>query len=211
MNDMEILNQIRKHKICAIVRGVPKEKIIAVADALYEGGIKAIEVTFNTTGASDMIRTLKSEYGNKILIGAGTVLDPETAKEAISAGASFILSPTLNLDVIKICLRYNVVPVPGITTATEALTAWENGARIVKLFPAGTLGTQYLKQIKGPLSQIDLMAVGAIGAENMKDFLDAGASSVGVGGELVNQSLIQADDFSEIKRRAETFSAIIGG
>ncbi len=209
MKDSVTLEKIRENKVCAIIRGIPKDKIKPIADALIQGGVKAVEVTFNTDGAAQMIRELKRLYGDELLIGAGTVLDPETAREAISAGASFILAPTLNTEVIKLCLRYNVVPVPGVTTPTEALTAWENGARIVKIFPAGVLGANYIKQLKGPLPQIDMMVVGAVGAANLKDFFKAGASSAGIGGELVNKDLVAAEDYQEIERRASEFARIV--
>lgn len=210
MKDSVTLEKIRESKVCAIIRGIPKDKIKPVVDALIKGGVTAVEVTFNTDGAEQMIRELKSLYGDELLIGAGTVLDPETAKDAISAGASFILAPTLNTEVIKLCLRYNVVAVPGVTTPTEALTAWESGARIVKIFPAGVLGANYIKQLKGPLPQIDMMVVGAVGAANLKDFFKAGASSAGIGGELVNKDLVAAGDYEEIERRASEFSRIVG-
>lgn len=209
MNDLVTLNRIKENKVCAIIRGIPKDKIKPVVDALIKGGINAVEVTFNTEGAAEMIRELKELYDDTLLIGAGTVLDPETAREAIDAGASFILAPTLNIEVIKMCLRYNVVAVPGITTPTEALTAWEQGARIVKVFPAGVLGANYIKQLKGPLSQIDMMVVGAVGAGNLQDFLKAGASSAGIGGELVNMDLVANGNYAEIERRAQQFSDLV--
>ncbi len=209
MNDFITLNRIRENKICAIIRGIPKDKIKPVADALIKGGITAVEVTFNTEGAAEMIQELKRLYADQLLIGAGTVLDTETAKDAINAGAAFILAPTLNIEVIKMCLRYNVVPVPGIATPTEALTAWENGARIVKVFPAGVWGPNYIKQLKGPLSQIDMMVVGAVGASNLNEFLRAGASCAGIGGELVSRQLVDDENYDEIERRAREFAEII--
>ena len=209
MNDLITIDKIKSNKVCAIIRGIPKEKIKPVADALIKGGVNAVEVTFNTEGAAEMIAELKRLYGDTLLIGAGTVLDTETARNAITAGASFILAPTLNVEVIKFCLRYNVVPIPGVMTATEALTAWENGARIVKVFPAGVLGPNYIKQLKGPLPQVDMMVVGAVGISNLSDFLKAGACSAGIGGELVNKKLVDDGNYAEIERRAQELSTMV--
>lgn len=143
------------------------------------------------------------------MVGAGTVLDTETAKSAIDAGAKFVLAPTLNVDVIKLCLRYNVVPVPGVMTATEALTAWESGARIIKIFPAGVLGANYIKQLRGPLSQLSIMAVGAINKDNIQEMFDAGADSVGIGSEIVNKVSIANNDFESITENAKTIKSQI--
>ncbi|TDT63612.1 bifunctional 4-hydroxy-2-oxoglutarate aldolase/2-dehydro-3-deoxy-phosphogluconate aldolase [Fonticella tunisiensis] len=205
MSDVQVLNGIKEHGVCAIVRGTSADSLCKIADSLLEGGVKTIEVTFNTPGAAQMIEELVKKYGKEMLIGAGTVLDSETARTAILSGASFILSPTLNIEMIRMCQRYSVLPVPGVSTPTEALTAWENGARIVKVFPAGVFGPNYIKQLKGPLPQIDMMAVGAINLENFADFIKAGASSAGIGGELVNKKLVDEGNFAEISRRARAF------
>jgi 2-dehydro-3-deoxyphosphogluconate aldolase/(4S)-4-hydroxy-2-oxoglutarate aldolase len=205
MKSYEVLNKIKEVGICAIVRGTSVDSLYRIADSLIAGGIKAIEVAFNTPGAAKMIEKLVEKYSDQVLVGAGTVLDAETARIAILSGASFILSPSLNLEMIKICQRYNVLPVPGISTPTEAVTAWENGAQIVKVFPAGVFGPNYIKQLKGPLSQIEMMAVGAVNLDNFKDFIKAGACSVGIGSELVNNKLVEEGKFDEITRRAAAF------
>lgn len=210
MNDQEIISIIKKEKVCSIIRGVEEEKIDEIAQALIQGGIKVVEVTFNTAGASEMISYLTENYSNEFLIGAGTVLDTETAKTAIDAGAKFVLAPTLNIDVIKLCLRYSVVPVPGVTTATEALTAWENGARMIKVFPAGVLGANYIKQLKGPLSQLSIMAVGAINKDNIREMLDSGADSVGVGSEIVDKKSMANNDFDSIIEKAKNIKSQVG-
>ena len=209
MKDFEILKKINDKGVCAIVRGTSANTLKHIAEALLKGGVSTIEVTFNTPGAAKMIEELCKEYSNDLLVGAGTVLDEETARIAILSGAKFILAPTLNRKMIQTCLRYDVVPVPGTMTATEALTAWEAGARIVKVFPAGVLGAQYIKQLKGPLNQIDMMVVGAVGASNLEDFLKAGASSAGIGGELVSAQLVSEGKFGEITERARVFSQIV--
>ncbi|MDI3530020.1 MAG: 2-dehydro-3-deoxyphosphogluconate aldolase / (4S)-4-hydroxy-2-oxoglutarate aldolase [Thermoanaerobacter sp.] len=205
MKDYEVLNKIKELGICAIVRGTSADSLCRITDALIEGGVNAIEVTFNTPGAAGMIEELVKKYSDQMLIGAGTVLDAETARIAILSGASFILSPSLNLEMIRMCQRYSVLPVPGISTPTEAVVAWENGAKIVKVFPAGVFGPNYIKQLKGPLSQIDMMAVGAVSIDNFGDFIKAGACSAGIGGELVNKKLVEEGKFDEITRRAAAF------
>jgi len=210
MNDMKIIQTLKDEKLCSIIRGVEASSIDNLAKSLIEGGIKCVEVTFNTHGAKEMIEHLTKYYQNDLLIGAGTVLDSETAKIAIDAGAQFVLSPTLNLEVIKLCLRYNVVPVPGVLTPTEALLAWENGARMIKIFPAGVVGSNYIKQIKGPLPQLHIMAVGAINKDNIKDMLEAGADCVGVGSEIVSKQVVEEKNFDEVRSRAKELKMLIG-
>lgn len=209
MMDYQVLEKINKNGVCAIVRGTSADTLKRIAESLLKGGVSTIEVTFNTPGASKMIEELCKEYPNDLLVGAGTVLDAETARVAILSGAKFVLAPTLNVKMVETCLRYNVVPVPGVMTATEALTAWEAGARIVKIFPAGVLGAKYIKQLKGPLNQIDMMVVGAVGTANLADFFQAGASSAGIGGELVNAKLVSEGKFAELTARAKAFSDIV--
>lgn len=206
----EILSTLLKEKVTAIVRGIPADKVCPVADALLAGGVRCIEVTFNTPGAADMIRVLKHSYGDKMLVGAGTVLDTETCKTAIDAGADFILSPTLNPAVITMCNRYGKVAVPGVMTPTEILTAMEAGADIVKVFPAGSLGTSYIKDVLGPLNHACIMAVGGVDADNAAAFFKAGAKCVGVGSALVSKALIEAGDYASIIARAQAFCAAAG-
>lgn len=203
----EILSTLLKEKVTAIVRGIPADKVCPVAEALLAGGVRCIEVTFNTPGAADMIRALKRSCGDKMLVGAGTVLDTETCKTAIDAGADFILSPTLNTAVITMCNRYGKVAVPGVMTPTEILTAMEAGADIVKVFPAGTLGISYIKDVLGPLNHACIMAVGGVDADNAAAFFKAGAKCVGVGSALVSKALIDAGDYAAITARAQAFCA----
>ncbi len=203
MNDIEVLQKIKAEGICAIIRGQTLDSLYNIVDALISGGIRIVEITFDTNNADDMIGELTKYYKDDVLVGAGTVIDSETARTAILAGAKFVLSPTLNVNVIKMCKRYSVLAVPGVTTATEALTAWENGAQLVKIFPAGVLGPNYIKQIKGPLSQIEMMAVGSVDLENFKQLINAGACAAGIGGELVSSNLVKECNFSEITRRAK--------
>jgi 2-dehydro-3-deoxyphosphogluconate aldolase/(4S)-4-hydroxy-2-oxoglutarate aldolase len=142
-------------------------------------------------------------------VGSGTVLDPETARAAILAGADFILSPTLSTKVIEVCHRYGKLAIPGVFTPTEILTAWEAGARLVKVFPARVLGPEFLKDVKGPLSQVELMPVGGVSKENAADFIHCGAHSLGIGSQLVNVSRVKQGQFGEIAEKAAEFVQLV--
>ena len=166
----ELLRIISKYKLVAIVRGIEEKDVDKVVEALYQAGIRAVEIAMNTSGALRMIEAVKDKFGEKMLIGAGTVLDPESARNSIQAGADFILSPTLSLPVIEMCNRYSKLAVPGVLTPTEILTAWEAGAQLVKIFPARAFGPKYIRDIKGPLPQVEMMAVGGVSLENAEDF-----------------------------------------
>ena len=155
-----------------------------------------------TPGALDVVRQATERYGADVLFGAGSVLDPESARAAILAGAQFVVSPTLNLETIEICHRYAIPVVPGAYTPTEILTAWDAGADMVKVFPASVGGPDYLKAIKGPLPQVKLVPVGGVNLDTTADFIRAGADAVGVGGALVSQKLLEAGDFATLTERA---------
>lgn len=198
----QIYSQIAETGVVSIIRGLEGPIVDNTVQALYEGGIRAVEITFNTPGAAGIIERLKKEYSGKMIIGAGTVLDPETARIAILAGADYILSPSLNLKVIEVCNRYGKLAVPGVLTPTEVVNAIEAGAQILKLFPARAFGPVYIKDLKGPLNQVEIMAVGGITIENAGEYIKNGAMSVGVGSELVNAKLITAGNYGEISRKA---------
>ncbi len=206
----EIVGTLLRTRVTAIVRGIPKEKLRRTAEALSAGGVRAIEVTFDTPGAAEMIRQLKEEFADRMLVGAGTVLDTETCRTAILSGADFVLSPTLSTAVIAMCNRYGRAAVPGVMTPTEILTAMEAGADMVKVFPAGALGPGYIKDVKGPLKQACIMAVGGVNLENTADFIRAGAACVGVGSSLVSAALIKKDDYEAIAARAKAFVQAAG-
>jgi 2-dehydro-3-deoxyphosphogluconate aldolase/(4S)-4-hydroxy-2-oxoglutarate aldolase len=155
-----------------------------------------------TPGALDVVRQATERYGADVLFGAGSVLDPESARAAILAGAQFVVCPTLNLKTIELCHRYSIPVVPGAYTPTEILTAWEAGADMVKVFPASVGGPAYFKAIKGPLPQIKLVPVGGVNLDTTADFIRAGADAVGVGGALVSQKLLDAGDFAALTERA---------
>ncbi|MEG6520735.1 bifunctional 4-hydroxy-2-oxoglutarate aldolase/2-dehydro-3-deoxy-phosphogluconate aldolase [Desulfotomaculum sp. 1211_IL3151] len=170
---------VKETGVVSIVRGVKKEELIPLVSALQEGGIKAVEVTCNTPGAIDMINQLRTHFDKEMFVGAGTVLDKETASLVIAAGAQFILSPHLSQEVIEVGNLYGKPVVPGAMTPTEVIQAIRWGAKMVKIFPAGVLGTQYFKNILGPYPHAQMMVVGGVNINNAADFLRAGATSLG--------------------------------
>lgn len=202
---VNVLPKILQTGIIAIMRARSSEQLLAAAEAILAGGVDVIEVTMTTPGALDTIREAVARYGEQVAFGAGSILDTETARAAILAGAQFIVCPTLNRETIRICKRYSVPVVPGAYTPTEILTAWEAGADLVKVFPAEVGGPAYIKAIKAPLPQIQLVPVGGVDLNTTAEFIRAGAAAVGVGSALINQKLLDEGDFSEITRRAARF------
>ncbi|GIO24872.1 bifunctional 4-hydroxy-2-oxoglutarate aldolase/2-dehydro-3-deoxy-phosphogluconate aldolase [Oceanobacillus sp. J11TS1] len=182
---MDTFEAIYQHKVIAIIRGAKKEDLQQIGNALKGGGVRLIEVTLNSLNALEGIKLLKETLGREMKVGAGTVLDPESAKAAIDAGADFILSPTVSTETIKMTKRYGKVSIPGAFTPTEILTAYEHGADLVKVFPA-SIGAAYIKDIRGPLSHIPLIPTGGVNENNIADFKKAGAAAFGIGSSLVN-------------------------
>ena len=200
-----ILRVIIDCGVVAVVRVGSAREALEVCPAIARGGVKPVEVTMTVPNAIDVIKEFKSTVKDEVLVGAGTVLDPETARAAILAGVDYIVTPTLNLKVIEMCHRYGIVVIPGAFTPTEILTAWEAGADIVKVFPAGVAGPQYLKDIKGPLPQVRLLPTGGVTLENTPDFIKAGAVAVAVGTALVDKKLVAEKKFDLITERARQF------
>ncbi len=182
MSHIEI---IQETGVAAVIRGATKDNIIQIAKALSDGGVKVLEITVETPGACAAIEKASQEC-NDVLVGAGTVLDAETARTAIMSGAKFIFSPTTNRKTIEMAKRYGVVSIPGALTPTEILTAYESGADMIKVFPANVFGPSYIKDIHGPLPQIPIISTGGITIDNAGDYIKAGAVGVGVGSSLVN-------------------------
>ena len=209
----QIIEKVLEHKIIAIVRGVYGEDCVNLAIALYKGGIKMMEVTFDQSKpeclnqTSDTVKMLVDEMGDKMAIGAGTVTSLEMLELAKNAGAQFIVSPDTNEKVIRATVEGGMVSMPGAMTATEVLTAYSYGADFVKLFPIGNLGSSYVKAISAPINHVRLLAVGGVNENNIKEFLDAGAVGAGVGGNLVNKKWIAAGEFDKITDLARTFIA----
>ncbi len=202
---MKDLQGILDVGVIAIVRVASAEQAVDVCGAVARGGVKAIEVTMTVPGAIDAIKEFKKTASDDILLGAGTVLDPETARTVILAGADFIVSPNLNVDVIKMAHRYGKVVIPGTFTATEILAAWDAGADIVKIFPAGVVGPQYLKDIKGPLPQIRITPTGGVTLDNASEFIRAGAACISVATALVDKKALAEKKFDVISEKARQF------
>ncbi len=203
---MDTLQRIYENKLVAIIRGVPPHKVIDVAKALHQGGIKTLEITVDTPNVLQVIEQIREEFEDELIVGAGTVLDAETARAAIMAGSQFIFSPTVDIDTIKLTKRYGVVSIPGAMTPTEILTAYENGGDIIKVFPATVLGPTYIKDIKGPLPHIPIMPTGGVNLENISDYFQVGAVAAGLGSALVKkQSSYSQEDLAALTEKAKQF------
>lgn len=203
---MEILENIKVSGIVAVIRGSNRKNIVQIARALKKGGVTTLEITVETPHALSLIELVSAELGNDVIVGAGTVLDSETARAAIMSGAKFICSPIANSETIKLTKRYGVISIPGALTPTEILTAFEKGADIIKVFPARVLGPGYLKDIHGPLPHIPLMPTGGIDLNNIGDYIKAGAIAVGVGSTLVNtKGKIDEQELSNLTNKATKF------
>ena len=206
----EILNDLLAEKAIAIVRLDSGEQLVRVAEALITGGISVIEFTFSTPGALDMLKKASARFGEEVLLGAGTVLDSETARTAILAGAEFIVTPTVNLETIAMCKRYGKPIVAGAMTPTEMLTVWEGGADLVKVFPARELGgPDYIKTVLAPLPQLRLVPTGGVSAENAAQYLKAGAAGVAVGGNLVNKQAVASGDWETVTAEAQRLISVV--
>ncbi|WP_277555281.1 bifunctional 4-hydroxy-2-oxoglutarate aldolase/2-dehydro-3-deoxy-phosphogluconate aldolase [Halobaculum limi] len=209
MSTSDAFAAMRESGIVAVMRGAEPETVVDTAEALVAGGVTALEVTADTAGATEMIATLSEELGDDVLVGAGTVLDSETARAAIAAGAEFVVSPSFDAGVVETCNRYGVLCAPGVMTPTEAVEAYEAGADMVKVFPAKTVGPSHVAALKGPLGHIDIMPTGGVSPDNAADYIEAGATCVGAGSALVDRELVDAGDFDAITERAETFRTVI--
>lgn len=197
-----ILDHILNTGIIAILRADQSAKLLKALEAIKAGGVTVAEITLTTPNALAVIAQAREQFGAEMIIGVGTVLDAESARAAIQAGAQFVVSPTIKRSTIKLCRRYSIPVMPGAYTPTEILTAWEEGADIVKLFPADIGGAAYLKAVKAPLPQVRITPTGGVDEHTAADFLRAGASALGVGSALVNQKLLDADNYEEISARA---------
>jgi len=201
----ETLKRILDCGIIAVVRAKSPEQALKIAEACKEGGITSIEITMTVPGAIDVIKQVASTYPkDQILVGAGTVLDAETARAAMLAGAEYIVSPHLNQEVVKICNRYQKICMPGAMSIKEIVEAMEAGADVVKLFPGSLFGPKAIKAIKGPLPQAELVPTGGVSLDNVEEWIKAGAAAVGVGGDLTKEA-IQKNDYSIITQKARQF------
>lgn len=202
---MDTLQQILQHKIVAIIRGAEPADVLKIADALYEGGVRLLEVTLNSQNALQLINELSRQMQNKMIIGAGTVLNVTDAKNAIDSGAKFIISPIVDLATIQFTKQKNIVSIPGAFTPTEINYAFTNGADIIKVFPASS-NFNYIKELQGPLPHIPLMPTGGINTDNIGSFLKAGAVAFGIGTALVDtKQKITDESLEQLKDKAKKF------
>ena len=210
MTSKEILAFITEVGIVPIVRTSSAESAIQAVEAIYAGGVRAAEITMTVPGAIHALEKVADKFGGKIVLGAGTVRDPETARACMLAGAEFFVTPSLRLSTIEMAKRYSKVICPGALTPTEVLTAWEAGADVVKIFPCGNVGgPKYIKALKGPFPQIEMIPTGGVNLETAGDFLKAGACAVAVGSELVDAKTIKEGRFDIIENRARQYLAAI--
>jgi len=220
-----IYEMIRREKIVAIARGVEKAKIINIAEALLAGGIKMLEVTCNTEGVFEMIEMLREKMDDRMCVGAGTVITTQLCERALKAGAEFMIAPDTNTDVIDYCVKHDVAILPGAATATEILTAKRHGAKMVKIFPAAAIGVDYIKQLRGPIDDVDFVAVGGVRPENIADFFSAGCiapgngtplccapksgtplcCAIGVGDSVVPKEFVEKGDWKAITETARKY------
>jgi len=203
------LKRILDGGVIAVVRAESGAELVPVVEALAEGGVTAAEITFTVPNAIDVIAQVRQALGDRVVLGAGTVLDPETARAALLAGAEYIVSPALNPDVIRLCRRYDKVVMPGALTPTEVLAAWENGADIVKIFPADVGGPGYLKALRGPFPQIRVMPTGGVDLSTAEAFLRAGACCLGVGSQLVEPKAVAQKNFGRLAELAKQYAALV--
>lgn len=199
----EIFSGVLARRMVGIVRADKPEAALAIAEACIAGGITALEVAFTTPDTIDVIRTLRQRHGADVMLGAGTVLDPETARLAILAGAQFIISPGVNVETIKVCQRYQVLAMPGVMTPTEIITAMEAGADLIKIFPAEMFGPAYIKALRAPLPQAPLMPTGGVSVDNLAEWFANGALAVGIGSSLSGPGA--KGDYAAVTARARAF------
>lgn len=210
-----IVSAIEAHKIIAILRGIPAEKLIPTAEALLRGGIRLLEITYDASAkisdeeTANSIRTLADHFKGKLLIGAGTVMTTKQVRLTAESGGCFIISPNTDREIIKACNDFGLVSIPGALTPSEIADAHKAGADFVKLFPVTTMGPAYVKAIKAPLSHVKLLAVGGINQENMTEYLSAGVCGFGIGSDITDKTLIRNNDWDAIAQKAKAYAEVI--
>ena len=209
MSKEQQLQHVLDCGIVAVVRSPDSQQLVDVVRALADGGVTVAEITMTVPDALDVLRQVRNALGDRVLLGAGTILDAETARAALLAGAEYLVSPTLNLDVIRLCQRYEKLVMPGAFTPTEILAAWEAGADIVKVFPAEVVGPAFIKALRGPLPQIRLMPTGGVDLTTAAAFLKAGACCLGIGSQLVEPAAVAARNFDRLRDLARQYASIV--
>jgi len=205
----ETLSRLADTGVVAVLRGVEADQLIGITEALREGGVTAVEITADTPDVEEKLGQVTGSFGDEVVVGTGTVLDSETARATLMAGAEFVVSPSLHEDVIETCNRYGAVTAPGVMTPTEAIRGYEAGADFVKVFPAKTVGPDHLAAMKGPLGQIPMMPTGGVGPGNAAEYVNAGAFAVGAGGALVDYGAAARGDFEVITETAREFVQVV--
>ncbi|MBM7551713.1 bifunctional 4-hydroxy-2-oxoglutarate aldolase/2-dehydro-3-deoxy-phosphogluconate aldolase [Thalassobacillus pellis] len=205
MRKSERIDKIYQSGVIAVIRRPAPEKIIPIAEALVSGGVHTLEITADSERVYDMIRDVKARFGDEALVGAGTVLDEVTAKQAIEAGSDFIFAPNFDRATVEMGNRYGAVTIPGVMTPTEIVQAYSAGADLVKVFPATAMGPSYIKDLKGPLGHIPMIPTGGVNLDNVETYVKNGAFAVGAGGSLLDKKLIQAEDFKGLENLAREF------
>lgn len=215
MTKAEVVKKIKEEKLIVIVRGVAEEKLIPLCEALYAGGVRFVEVTFDMKGqvtpadTARYIASLSKAFEGRMVIGAGTVVTLEQAKAALVGGARYLISPNTDKEIIDFASAHNLVSIPGAMTPTEIVTAYNFGADFVKIFPSDSLGLGYIKAVRAPLSNIPMLAVGGVNENNIGDFLSTGISGVGVGSNIVKRDLVENNDFAGITELALKYTSKI--
>lgn len=205
MKKWEDLIRLKESGLVAVIRRPKNSQIHFIAEALVNGGVGALEITVDTPGSFEMIKSLKETYKNKVLVGAGTVLDAITAKGAIEAGSDFIFSPTFDLETVQLTNRYGRISIPGVMTPTEIVEAYSAGADLLKIFPGDSLGISYMKNLQGPLGYIPMMPTGGVSLDNVEEFIKSGAVAVGAGGSLLDSKAIKDEKYDLLTQIAEQF------
>lgn len=210
MTKQDILRKIAETGLVPVVRAQSADEAMKLVDAIREGGVSVLEITMTVPGALGVMEQMARRFGADVLLGAGTVLDPETARACMLAGARFIVSPALNLATIEMCRRYSVPVIPGALTPTEVVTAWQAGADVVKVFPCGALGgASYIKSLKAPLPQIDLIPTGGVSVKTAADFIRAGSMALGVGADLADTQAIRDGNARAVTEKAREYVRLV--
>src|SRR4051812_6620472 len=210
MNKQEVLKRIGEVGVVPVVRASSAEEAMQVIEAIREGGVPVLEITMTVPRAVRVIEQVADRYGDEVVVGAGTVLDAETARACILAGATFVVSPSLNLATIEMCQRYSIAVTPGALTPTEVVTAWSAGADAVKIFPCSAMGgAKYLKSLKAPLPQVEMIPTGGVSLTTAAEFIEAGAFALGVGADLVDTKAIRAGQPEKVTEAARAYVAAV--
>lgn len=210
MTKKDVLEKIAEVGLVPVVRASSADEAMKVVDAIREGGVPVLEITMTVPGAIAVMEQVVRRFGSDVVVGAGTVLDPETARACILAGAQFVVSPALHLGTIEVCRRYSIAIVPGVLTPTEVVTAWSAGADVVKVFPCGALGgASYIKSLKAPLPHIEMIPTGGVSVKTAADFIKAGSLALGVGADLVDTKAIREGNGKLVTEKAREYVRIV--